>query len=329
MGAAPGVSAARVAVVIPVRDRATLLDRCLAALVPQLGDDAEVVVVDDGSRDGSAQVARRWAERAPVRVLDGGGRGAVAARCLGVDSTDADVLAFTDSDCVPSAGWLERGVAAVEEGHDLVQGRTTPVRPCGMLERSIWVTAPNGLYDTCNLFVRREAYEAAGGFDQRAGDRLSFRPGALRGLGFGEDTLLGWRIRRGDGRVTFAPDAHVGHHVFGFDAREHLRRAWQAGGFPALVREVPELRAELDRGVFLGSARRVPLYIAVAATVARRHGTATVAAGAWVALHAAEVRRRERLPRRQAASLVVSCAADAVTAVALVTASARARTVVL
>lgn len=330
MGATSSLTAARVAVVIPVRDRAVLLDRCLAALVPQLGDDHEVVVVDDGSVDGSADVARRWSHGARIRVLDSGGRGAVAARQLGVASTSADVIAFTDSDCVPSPGWLHAGVAAIDAGHDLVQGRTTPVRPCGMLERSIWVTSLNGLYDTCNLFLRRTAYDAAGGFDDRAGGRLGFRPGRLRGLGFGEDTLLGWRIRRSGGREAFAPDAHVGHHVFELDARDTLRRSWQAGGFPGLVREVPEMRSSLlTHGVFLGTTRRVPLLLAFALAAGRRPAAAAAAGAGWVAWHAAEVARRERGARRRLVALAVATTSDAVTAAALVAASVRSRTVVL
>ncbi len=322
--------AASVTVVIPVRDRADLLDRCLGALVPQLGPGADVVVIDDGSTDGSGDVARRWARQGAVTVLDGAGRGAVAARSRGIAESTGEIVAFTDSDCVPAPGWLAAGVDAVVGGLDLVQGRTLPVRPCGLLERSIWTTGETGLYDTCNLFVRRAAYEAVGGFDVEAGDRLHFRAGRLRGLGFGEDTLLGWRLRRAGRSHGYVDEAEVRHHVFPFDARDHLRRAWQAGGFAGLVGEVPELRDELlvDRS-FLGSRRRVPLYAAGLFALVGRRREAAVAAGVWAAGHGREVLRRERGPRRWAAALAVACADDAVTAVALVVGSARTRSLVL
>lgn len=319
----------RISVIIPVRDRAELLDRCLGALAPRLGDHAEVVVVDDGSRDRTRQVALEWASRHRVRVLDNEGSGAVAARSTGVAASDGEVLAFTDSDCVPSPGWLAAGLAAIDAGADLVQGRTTPERACGVLERSLWVTGDDGLHATCNLFVRRSAFDAAGGFDPAAGRRLAYRAGHLRGLGFGEDTLLGWRIRRSGRAYTFAPDAHVAHHVFAFDARDHIRRSWQAGGFPGLIAEVPELRNRLlVAGLFLGTARRLPLYLTVPAMATGRRGVAAGSAGVWMVWLGREVRRREQ-GRRRLAALGAGVVADVVTATALVSASVRARSVVL
>lgn len=320
----------RVSVVVPVRDRAELLDRCLAALVPQLGAGCEVVVVDDGSTDDSREVARRWASLGPVQLLDGGGRGAVAARALGVEASGADVVAFTDSDCVPSAGWLAAGLAAIDGGADLVQGRTTPARPCGMLERSLWATREDGLYATCNLFVRRSVFDAAGGFDRHAGDRLETRRGPLPGRGFGEDTLLGWRIRRSGAERRFCADAHVAHHVFPFDLREHVLRAWQAGAFSRLVDEIPELRDELlVAGVFLGTPRRLPLYLAPVAAMAGRRSVVLGLLAAWSAAAGREVLRRERGPRRRALALAASLLGDAVSGASLVATSARTRRVVL
>lgn len=321
---------ARVSVVIPVRDRADLLDRCLAALAPQLGEDREAIVVDDGSTDGSGEVATRWAATAPVRVLDAGGRGAVEARALGVEASTAEVLAFTDSDCEPSPGWLDAGLAAIDRGADLVQGRTTPARPCGVLERSMWATREDGLYATCNLFVRRTAYDAAGGFDRHAGDRLGTADGPLVGRGFGEDTILGWRIRRAGCHRCFSEEAHVAHHVFPFDLRDHVMRAWQAGGFSQLVREVPELRRELlVGGVFLGTPRRVPLYLAGLAVAVGRRRTAGASAAVWVGMVGRQVLRHERGPRRRALALLVLVLDDAVSGASLVRASARTGSVVL
>ena len=60
-------------------------------------------------------------------------------------------------------------------------------------------------------------------------------------LGFGEDTLLGWRVRR-TGTAVYEPAALVEHEVFRTGLAEALSRSWMAGAFPALVREVPELR---------------------------------------------------------------------------------------
>src|SRR5437870_1236555 len=80
------------------------------------------------------------------------------------------------------------------------QGLTRPARPVGPLERSV-TASESGLFDTCNMFYRRRAFDAAGGFDEGLADALGIPPhSALRLLGFGEDTVLGWAVAR-RGRV--------------------------------------------------------------------------------------------------------------------------------
>jgi glycosyltransferase involved in cell wall biosynthesis len=154
--------APRVSVIVPVRDRRELLGKLLDCLAVQTVTDHEVIVVDDASTDGSEQEAEcRARSGQPIVVLAGAGNGAVEARCLGVAEARADVLAFTDSDCQPAPNWLERGLAAVAAGADVVQGRTEPTTIVRPLERSIWVTGEDGLYATCNIFYRRKAYERA------------------------------------------------------------------------------------------------------------------------------------------------------------------------
>ena len=324
-----GTDAPRVSVVVPVRDRRALLRRLLDALAAQTFTDHEVVVVDDHSEDGSEEEAL-VDERAgrPVRLTRSSARGAVLARREGVAAARAPLLAFTDSDCVPEPGWLAAGVALLDAGADVVQGVTRPMRPPHPLERTVAVDHDDGLYATCNVFYRRTAYDGAGGFDLDAASRLGFRPGTrLTDLGLGEDTLLGWRVRRA-GSASFAPDAVVHHHVFDADLSESLRRAWTVGAFPSLVREVPELRDTLLLdGILLGGRSRLALYAAAIAVLRRRNRLAAAALAAWALTRAPH---SERLSwQRAAVSLPAELAIDAVAAAALVAGSVRARTLVL
>ena len=317
--------AVAVSVIVPVRDRRCLLGRCLDALAAQAYADFEVIVVDDGSTDGScAEAARRGS---PFHVVRTEGIGAVAARRAGVDAATGDILAFTDSDCVPAPDWLSTGASAVQAGADVVQGLTRPARPVRPLERSLWSDFDDGLFATCNVFYRRAAYEAAGGFRS---ERLGFRPDAhSRSLGMGEDTLLGWRVRR-QGVAVFEPRAVVEHHVFRGDVREAIRRAWTTGAFPALVGEAPELRQTLlVDGWMLGSRRRLWLYAGVALTGLGRPRLASIAFAGWVGAHARRVWRDEPVRRRAMKALPAVLAVDAVTGAALLTGSARARRLVL
>jgi cellulose synthase/poly-beta-1,6-N-acetylglucosamine synthase-like glycosyltransferase len=327
-----------VSVVVPVRNRRLLLAELLDALDAQTYRNFEVIVVDDGSSDGSgAEAAGRTIAERDVRVITAGvggatgaGAGAVVARCQGVAAASGRVLAFTDSDCRPSPKWLEAAMAAIDAGADVVNGRTLPARPMGPLERSIWSGEEN-LYPTCNMLYRRSVYDALGGFDESAGSRWGFRiEERARGLGFCEDTLLGWRARRAGYHVEYVPDAHVDHHVFPADFRDALSRSWMMAAFPAVVREVPELRSTLvRRGVLWGPRSRVPFYATLAAVVARRRLAIAIAVVWWAATRLAELRRQPASWPERIVALPQEMLLDAVTAVALCTGSIRSRVVLL
>jgi glycosyltransferase involved in cell wall biosynthesis len=327
----PGDQAPRVSVVVPVRNRRILLRDLLEALGRQTFTDFEVVIVDDGSTDGSAaeaHLAGDWG--LAVHVLATCGGGAVTARRHGVAVARGDVLAFTDSDCRPDPCWLAAGVAGIDEGADVVQGATVPARPPRALERTVWGLTPKGLYETCNVFYRRSAYLAAGGFDPDAEARLGFRfTRSMRGLGFGEDVILGWRVAR-RGASAFVPEALVEHHVFPPDLRDALRRACMAGAFPALVREVPELRNSLLRHRFiLGGPERCLLYFGAIARLVGGRRVAAAAAGGWVAARARRLWRKEPGWRALARTLPPDLASEAALALALAAGSVRTRTAVL
>jgi glycosyltransferase involved in cell wall biosynthesis len=320
----------RVSVVVPVRDRRALLEELLDALDAQEFRDFSVVVVDDGSTDGSAEVAEaRTVAGRPVLVVRQETAGAVAARSAGVQAAEGPVLAFTDSDCRPAPGWLAAAMAAVDAGADLVHGRTEPTRPLRPLERSV-DAGGEGLFATCNVVYRSSTFEAVGGFDPGAASRLGFRPDSrARGLGFGEDTLLGWRAVRAGADVRYVPEAIVHHHVSRPGFVEAGSRCWMAGAFPELVRAVPELRRTMiRRGVLLGR-NRVPAYAATAALLARRPVAAAGAVAWWAALRYRELGGGVSPAGDRLAALPAEMALDLITGAALVVGSIRSRTVVL
>jgi hypothetical protein len=321
----------RISVIVPVHDRRALLRSLLDALAAQTYGDFEVVVVDDGSTDGSGDEAEADARSGrPVRVVRTARAGAVAARRAGVAAARGEYLAFTDSDCVPAPGWLAAGVGALEDGADVANGATRPAGPVGVLDHSV-ASGQEGLYPTCNVFFRRSAYDAAGGFDPAAPERLGFRVDArARRLGFGEDTLLAWRVRR-RGHAAFVPEAVVEHQVVRTGLVDALSRAWMAAAFPALVREVPELRSTvlLRGGVSLGRRSRAPVYLLALGLAARRHPVALAAGAWWVASALGELRERPGPWTTRLAGLPVVLAMDVVVAAALTVGSARARSLVL
>ena len=212
--------AASVTVIIPVRDRAAMLERCLAAT----GAQYPVVVIDDGSADPdaiAAIAARHGADL--IRRAESGGP--AAARNAGLAGIDADLIAFLDSDCVPPPDWVSRLA-----GHfaDPLVGAVAPriVATAPPSSASPASTAPalryaavRGSLDlgprparvqpgsrvsyvpTAALLVRRAALDAV------AAGRDLFDPE----LRYGEDVDLIWRLHQAGWRIRYEPAVRVPH----------------------------------------------------------------------------------------------------------------------
>jgi glycosyltransferase involved in cell wall biosynthesis len=246
MPEAPAIS-----VIIPARDAEPTLDRTLTSVCEQQLDRAfEVLVVDDGSRDETAAIARRYEPLVSVINLEKSG-GPGAARNRGVNAARAPALAFTDADCFPRPSWLARGLDALEQA-ELVQGRVEPdpAVPRTPFDRSLSVEHDGGFYQTANLFVRREAFEAVGGFTdwalEQPGRRrwsVDRRRGRATRTPIGEDTQFAWAAVRMGRRSAFASDAVVYHAVVPGGVRDALADRWHwSRDMPGLARLVPELR---------------------------------------------------------------------------------------
>jgi glycosyltransferase involved in cell wall biosynthesis len=126
------IIALSISVVIPVKDDAEHLRRCLAQLALQTRLPNEIVIVDNGSVDDSAAVAIGWG----ARVVDRPGGGIPAASAAGYDAARGDVIARLDADCLPAVDWLDRieraftadsGLTAVTGGAYFIDG-PRPIR---------------------------------------------------------------------------------------------------------------------------------------------------------------------------------------------------------
>lgn len=304
-----------VSVIVPARDAEPTISRTLSALQRQrIGQPYEVIVVDNGSGDRTAERA----EQAPVvdRVIRRRrGAGPGAARNDGAACARGDVLAFIDADCEPTPGWLAAGLGATMRA-DLIQGRVEPppgVR-VGAFDRTLWVTRWDGLFQSANLFIRRRPFEVVGGF-----------PRGLEAPGeppFGEDVVFGWRARRAGARTAFCREALAYHAVFPRTASEYVHEYERLRLFPRLVGLVPELRDEfLFRRYFL-SRRTAALDLALVALGAAAAGGDARwlwAALPYAVLLAGSARARDR--RAVARLALAGSLADLVGARALLTGS--------
>src|SRR5512139_3594521 len=175
-----------VSVIIPAYNRKSELEQLLAALAGQtlpLGS-FEVIVVDDGSDDGTREWLneRRGGFAFPFSWFAQEHRGPGAARNLGMKHAAGDIFAFIDTDCIPQPDWLEQlikpfasGKVGAVGGREIINERdpllmrcfhylmTAPLTTGGMRGKEGKRLAR--FYPrTFNMAVSRKAYEAAGGF---------------------------------------------------------------------------------------------------------------------------------------------------------------------
>ena len=191
--------------IVPVRNGAASLPALLSSLSAQTlaGDRFEVVVVDNASSDGTAEIAGRHGARVAREPV----ANRALARNAGAAVAASRLLAFTDGDCVADPGWLEALLAASATA-PLVAGevklrvgwRPNAIERFEALWRfgqSAWVER-DGWAATANLLVHADAFEAIGGFD-----------GSWRHLG--EDADLCLRAGAAGYGLRFCPDAVVHH----------------------------------------------------------------------------------------------------------------------
>jgi mycofactocin glycosyltransferase len=211
----PPVTAAAsdVTVIVPVRDRADGLLHCLTAL----GRDRPVIVVDDASRDPAAvaQVAAEHGAKLIRREVNGGPAG---ARNTGLAAATSDLVAFVDSDCEPSPGWITRlsahfadplvAVAAPRitgRAARTAAGRYTEANgPLDLGGRPGRVRPGSAIsyVPTAAVLARREALLGVAR-DGRVFDES---------LRVGEDVDLIWRLHEAGWRIRYDPSVQATHH---------------------------------------------------------------------------------------------------------------------
>lgn len=204
----------RCSVIVPVYNGAAVIGRCLDALASQtvVSDQFEIIVVDDGSHDGTAERVECWAAQhraTQLTLVRQAQAGPAAARNRGADIAQAPLLLFTDADCQPTAGWVEA----------LLAGFALPNQPAGLMgayvsrQRSLAArfaqlefedryqrmarADPVDFVATYSAAFRRDVFMAEGGFDTRYIQN--------------EDVEFSYRLSEAGYRIDFVPEAQVYH----------------------------------------------------------------------------------------------------------------------
>jgi O-antigen biosynthesis protein len=204
----------KISVVVCTHNGAHTLAECIDGVRSLRYPDFETIVVCDGSRDRSAQIAT---ERGAI-VIESPHRGLSHARNLGIARAQGEIVAFLDDDAYPDSDWLHYlALGFREERNAGVGGPNLPPRE-GRLVPDCVAAAPGGPIHVlvsdreaehvpgCNMAFRRSALEEIGGFDER------FRTA-------GDDVDVCWRLQKAGRTLGFSAGAFVMHR-----RRDSVRR---------------------------------------------------------------------------------------------------------
>jgi glycosyltransferase involved in cell wall biosynthesis len=209
-----------ISVVIPNYNCARTIGTCLESTSQAGMTPYEVIVVDDGSTDGSREIIERY----PVRLIRfKRNRGASAARNAGAREARGRIIFFTDADCVLTPGSLDRAAMTFEKHPDALIGGTYEPRACDHGLYSTFQASFVNYFETKRpvpdyvaahaMVVSREIFLAHGGFDE------GFMP-------IIEDVDFSHRLKRAGVPLVMDPALTVGH-IFEFTLWAAIRNAFR------------------------------------------------------------------------------------------------------
>jgi glycosyltransferase AglE len=166
----------RISIIIPNRNNAARLAQCLQAVQRECAgrEDVEVIVVDNGSEDGSVGVADTYGFH--TRIANSSASPYLARNC-GLKIAQGEYIILLDSNCIPATGWLNNGVRKVKTGTHIASAafHFDPLRVIEFVARfdaiySIVRKPETGVITALpctNLFIHREVFARVGLFDDR------------------------------------------------------------------------------------------------------------------------------------------------------------------
>jgi lipopolysaccharide/colanic/teichoic acid biosynthesis glycosyltransferase len=228
-----------ISVIIPAKNAARTLGECLNAVLHQadmqLGQDYEVIVVDDGSTDETARIA----EECKVRVIRQSSMGPAAARNAGTRISKGSIVAFTDADCAPSTTWL-MDLTRPFQNPDVVGAKGVyRTHQTAMAARFVQLEyeykyarmrnlASIDFIDTYSAAYRKEVFLLNGGFNE------SFPVPSV------EDQEFSFRLAAKGYRLVFEPLAVV-YHFHDRNLSDYLHRKFGIGYWKAVMLQwIPE-----------------------------------------------------------------------------------------
>ncbi len=222
----------KVSIVVPVYNGADTIASCIESLLQQdyPSDSYDIIIVENGSTDNTTSIVQEY----PVHLFHSSIRGPAAARNFGIARSNADIIAFTDADCIAHSRWLSELVQLYQDPK--VGGVGGSILPYEHSKRNFveifseehspLINFASGEHEflphlyTANASYRRHILNEIGGFN----------PNVVTG----QDVDISWRVQlQTKTRLHYAPDAVIYHHHR--STRAGLARQYRRYGFGEIV----------------------------------------------------------------------------------------------
>jgi glycosyltransferase involved in cell wall biosynthesis len=225
----------RISFVVPMKNSSKYIKKCLKSIIKEMLPDDEIIVVDNGSNDNSIMIAREFG----ITLLNFPEGTIGAVRNYGAQHSQADIIAFIDSDCTISNGWREQVIRNLKNETIVGVGskvsipiKASWIERAWLSQRNLSDASPAKYINSGNFAIKRTIFEKVGGFDNK--------------LVTGEDSELGWRLNNYGYVIIRDPSIVAIHHdnpknIMNFYKKEKWHAIGMMGTFNISIWDKPLL----------------------------------------------------------------------------------------
>ncbi|MFQ5714752.1 MAG: glycosyltransferase family 2 protein [Candidatus Scalinduaceae bacterium] len=212
----------KVSVVLIVFNEEKYIKKCVDALLRQTFLDFEIVVINNGSTDGTGEIINFYNDARIKYFVENAKCGLSRLRNIGIEKSKGEYVFFTDGDCIPNKYWLEEGLRTLQDRKYVgVEGKTY-YESANTTISNVVMESYKGFYMTCNIGYRREVLDKINCFD----------PNFTYGH---EDRDLAIRVLK-HGKICFSEDMIVVHQLKKLSIKELFTLAKRAGNMVYLLK---------------------------------------------------------------------------------------------
>lgn len=212
----------KVSVVLIVLNERKYIKKCIDALLKQSFLDYEIIVVNNGSTDGTGEIIDSYNDVRIKCFVENAKCGLSNLRNCGIGKSSGEYVFFTDGDCIPNKYWLEEGVRTLQDSRYVgVEGKTYYESANTTISNMV-IESYKGFYMTCNIGYRREVLDKINYFNSYFTYGHEDRDLALRVLKYGE--------------ICFSEDMVVVHQLKKLSIKRLFSLAKRAGNMVYLLK---------------------------------------------------------------------------------------------